>query len=299
MKRLYIAACCIVAILVIGVIVSINLYEEYSFDGIEKIYTIKTNYTHNVSDDNKIEILCYSNDPKSFLKEYDDVLGTFRSEDDKTVLSASITNVKRVSIHDYNDQRVYGYKLYVEPVDISFTFDIKDCIFETRDFTVVIGNLTLVKMSNKSSDLDFSKIYAIGNEYMGFKSITGFVVTFTNKGNTPINVYDFYIGEFNYCSLADAKILDKDISYGEDIKNYITDYKPYTYTEKNGSIQVLAKESVKVLIPVYYTNKAFLGNSLVYINNEVYIDNYNYLTNNDDLDMYDGIVIEAELSNIR
>lgn len=297
MKKLYIIIASAIAALTLIVIISINLYEEYSFNGVEEVHTMKSNYTYNIAGDNTIEILCFSNNPKSFLSSYKDVIGTFKDSSEKIILSANIIKSSRVSTHKYNDQRFYGYKLYIDPVDVNFTFDIKNCIFETRDFTSTIGNLTVVNYKDKSNTLDFSKIYAIGNSYMGFKSLTGFVITFTNSSSTPLTVYDFYIGEYNYCNLSQAVVLSSDISYGTDIKEYVPNYSPYSYSQGGSNVVVPAKSSVKVLIPVYYSNKSFLGNTLIYINEQLYIDNSNYLTNYDDLDTYKDILLESKLHN--
>lgn len=295
MKKLYIIIASSIAVLFLSIIVGIKIYENVSFNGIEEVYVIKTNYTYNTSTNNKIEILVYSNNPKSFINEYEDVVATLTSGN--TALSATVEEVKKVSTHSYKEQRVYGYKMYVQPFEVNLVDDLSNCKFKTRDFEVNIGNLSVVGITKKSSNLDFSKIYAIGNEHLGYKSINAFVITFTNSGSTPLYITDFYIGGYNKVNLNDAVILSSDIKYGDDIKEYIKDYNPLKYSSSIGTISVPSKGSVRVLIPVHYSSKSFLGNTLMCINNSLYIDNYNYLTNYDDLDNYKSIINEAELNN--
>lgn len=297
MKKIYIISMSTIAVLLISIIISINIYEAVSFNGVEEIYSIKTNYIFNNLDDNRLEMLFYSNDPKSFLKEYDDVSATLKDEDEYSILSCEIEEVKRVSTHNYKDERFYGYKLYVTPININQSIKIEECILITRDFEVEIGNLTVTSVKKKNDNLDFTKIYAIGNEYLGYKSITAFVITFKNNTNSSIYISSIYIGDFNYCDLKDAKKITSDINYNDDIKEYVPDYKPFGYTSNNYTIEVPPNDTIKYLIPVYYNDRSFLGNTLLYINDSLYIDNFTYITNYDDIDIYESILVNAKLNN--
>lgn len=297
MKKIYIISLSSIATLILAIIISINIYEEYSFNGIEEIHSIKTNYIYNNQDDNRIEILIYSNDPKSFLKEYEDVQATLSDVKEYNIISCNVEEVKRISTHKYKNEKYYGYKLYVKPINVNQSINIEECYLLTRDFEIEVGNITITNASTKTNDIDFTKIYAIGNEYLGYKSITAFVITFKNNTSQTKYIDSVYIGDFNYCDLSEAKKLDDDINYSEDIKNYIPNYKPFDYTINSSRLEIPANKTVKYLIPVYYNERNFLGNTLVYINKLLYIDNFNYITNYDDIDIYESILTHAKFNN--
>ncbi len=296
MKRIYVIATVITLTVIAITITLFFVYQEYSFDGEEKVYTIKTNYTYNVADDNKLEVIIYSNNPKSVIKEYKEILCTLKDKDEDMVMTGEIEEVKKISSYMYNDERFYSYKLYIVPAKVDFTFKITNCILQTRDLSVNIGNISVVKIKNSSTyPLDFTKIYAVGNDNLGFKSINAFVVTIKNKSNSDIVINDFYIGEYNSVDLTKAHVLTKDISNSEDITKYIN-YNAFDYKQDDGEVVIPKDSSVKLLIPVYYKNKAFLGNTLIYINDQLYIDNFSYIQSLESLDMYEGVLNEAEIN---
>ncbi len=298
MKKIYIIAMSIIMVLIVILSFTIYTYKGVSFNGEEKIYGIKTHYTYNVINGNNVEVLCYSNNPKSYLKEYIDVTASFKCSSTSDQIKANINNVKLVDVYKYNNEVMYAYKLYVKPININSVMNIPNCILETRDFSLKIGSLSLVNYVDTDSVIDYSKIYVIGNDHLGFKSINGIVINFTNTTDDDYYINDIQLGKYNYCSLNDAKVLDSDINYGDDIKLHIPSYNPLKFNTQSKSIKIPSESTVRLLIPVYYESKAFLGKTPIFINKECYIDNYNFLTNYEDLNQYEDILIEAEFNFI-
>ncbi len=292
MKKVYIIIFTTILLLITLITVTFNIYNSYSFSGEEVVYTIKSNYTYNVSDNNYIDVLVYSNNPRSVIKEYKGE--TCSLKDDKILLSGSISEVERLNSYDYKKEKFYSYKLKIKPVDVNITFKMSNCILETHDLNVSIGTLSVVDIkSNSTNPLDFTKIYAVGTDVMGFTTISGFVISIKNKSNYDIKIDEFYIGEYNKVSLSKAKVLDKDITTSPNMDLYIEDYNVYDFSNNIGSLTIEANKTVKFLIPVYYKSKSFLSNTLIYINDQLYIDNFDYLKNYDDLDKYEEILNEA------
>ncbi|MFI3329234.1 MAG: hypothetical protein R3Y05_01965 [bacterium] len=292
MKKIYIIVFVTIITLIIGVIAFFKIYEEFSFDGEEKVFTLKSNYTYNVSDDNSLEVLVYSNNPRSVIKAYKDV--ECQIKDDESSILGVVEEVERISNYKYKDETYYSYKLLIKPAQVGITFKMSNCIIETYDLKLEIGTLTLVDFKQHStSPLDFTKIYAVGNDYTGFTTVTGFVISIKNKSEFPTVINDFYIGEYNSVSLSKAVELEKDISTSSHMNDYIKTYDIYDYSNNIGTIVIPANTTVKLLIPVYYKTESLLSNTLIYINKQLYIDNFNYIKNYDDLDNYEGILNES------
>lgn len=292
MKKIYIVVFISILSLITLSILSFNLYKHLSFSGTEVVYSLKTNYTYNVSNDNNIEVLIYSNNPKSVIKEYNKVDCTLK--DDNTILSAEILSSNKVSSYRYDNEWFYSYKLIIAPIDVNLTFKMSKCTLETHDMKVDIGTLSVVDISsNSTSPLDFTKIYAVGNDTFGFKTINAFVISLKNKSNSDIVINKFYIGEYNNVNLSEAVVIDNDVSTSAKVSNYVKGYDEFDYSSNSGSVVIKANQTVKLLIPVYYKSKSLLHNTLIYINDQLYIDNFDFIKNYDDLDQYEGIINEA------
>lgn len=298
MKKIYIIFTLLIALSSTILITGCVLNEPTSFDKEEQIFSIKTNYTYNTNSEKYIEVLLYSNNPKSYLKVYKDENVVFTNKDSTRVIAGSIHEVKLIKTDEYYDQKVYGYKLYIKPENFNSNFIIDNCYIQTIDFRCEIGTLGIMKVEEKDSYLDYSKIHAIGNENFGFKTINGFAVTFTNKSLTSITISDFNIGPFNYASLYYATIAPNDLSYSTPLEDVIGEYDPLNFDETKGSIVIPANRSVTYVIPVFYYDVSFLGNTLIYINNELYIENFDYIVNYDNLSIYEEIILEASLYNV-
>lgn len=298
MKKIYIAIAVIVITLITTSFIIFTNLNPVSFSSDEEIFSIKTNYTYNINSDKRIEILLYSNNPKSYLKVYEDVNATFTNEDSTKVIAALIEEVKLVSVHEYYDQTVYGYKIYVTPENFNSSFLINDCYIQTVDFRCSIGSLSIVNIEEKDSYLDYTKIYAIGNDHFGFKTISALVITFYNSSSTTMYIEEVDLGPFNYASLANAQEPPKDISYSTPLEDVIGEYHPTQFSEQRASLEVPAGKSATYLIPIYYYDIAFLGNTLIHINNEIYIDNFSYILNYENLEIYEEIINYAALYNV-
>ncbi len=298
MKKIYIIIGGITLTISIILIVVLMLQQPNSFDKDEEIFTVKTNYTYNSSTDNYLEVILYSNNPKSYLKVYKEQRATISNESNTTVLSAMIEDVKLLTTHEYYDQTVYGYKLYIKPENFNAKFTFKNCFIQTQDFKCEIGSLAILNIEDETTYLDYSKIHAIGNEHFGFKTINAFVITFTNKSLISTTITEIDLGPYNYASLYYATVAPNDLTYSTPVEDIIGEYDPLVFDNTKGSITIPAGKSVTYVIPVFYYDVAFLGNTLIHVNNSLYIDNFNYIVNYDNLAIYEEIIIEATLYNV-
>lgn len=263
-----------------------------------KIYAVKTNYQVLNTENKTVCIPLFLNQKNNIVSYGEENSYFLCNENEQTVISLKIINVKKEEGQKYKDELVYPYLFNFEAPALETNYSIENAYLKIVNASfkvkIMIGTFTSKNvMLNTTSIVDYSLMYGIYNEYDKRSLLVGIVLELNNKTSNPLSIK---ISSSNYFSFNLSKAIEiKDIDNEQQIKQFIPDYSPNDY-KNNTSLLIQGKQ--KYLIPIGYLKKYYTSNLFlqITIQDEVfYIDNFTFQSNIIQLQQWQGIVVEEAI----